>query len=175
MMKYGRNMFLVLSFVLYLFWGLSSAEEENLIQSTEVVCAFGYDGDDFCWFHPRVATVPIIGTDGYPRVVMTVQKHLRASDYYSEMYISFTDNGGKTWAEPTPIPELGWGKDDRGNTISVCDVTPGWHPKRRSISRLVCVSITTKRENRFEKAMDVWKARTRFLTRKKASGRSGYH
>ena len=36
----------------------------------------------FCWFHPRAAAVPGAGRDGNPAVIMTVQKHLKVSDYY---------------------------------------------------------------------------------------------
>ena len=39
------------------------------------------DREDFIWFHPRVAAIPGAGADGVPDVVMTLQKHLRISDY----------------------------------------------------------------------------------------------
>ena len=38
---------------------------------------------EFCWFHPRVAAVPGAGREGQPAVIMTLQKHLVASDHYS--------------------------------------------------------------------------------------------
>ncbi|MGC8737267.1 MAG: sialidase family protein [Candidatus Hydrogenedens sp.] len=119
------------SISIILFTSLSYAGEENLIRAIEPSCAFNYDGDDFCWFHPRVATIPVISSKGYPRVLMTLQKHLMVSDYYSGMFFSYTDDGGKTWAEPQPVPELDWVKDERGHIVSVCDVTPGWHPQTK--------------------------------------------
>lgn len=82
---------------------------------------------DFCWFHPRVAAIPGAGTDGHPSVVMTIQKHLAASDHYSGMYFLRTDDLGKTWSPPTEIPELAWQAGSNNETIAVCDVTPGWH------------------------------------------------
>ena len=63
---------------------------------------------DFCWFHPRVAAVPGAGRDGRPAVVMTLQKHLGASDHYSGLWMMRTDDLGKTWTGPTEIPELAW-------------------------------------------------------------------
>lgn len=130
-MRFTRDSLLVFFVSVHLFCMLAHTEEADLIKAIESVCAFRYDGDDFCWFHPRVATVPIIHTGGFPRVLMTVQKHLMVSDYYSEMYISYTDNGGTTWTEPQSVPELGWVKDEKGYTVSVCDVTPGWHPQTK--------------------------------------------
>lgn len=82
---------------------------------------------DFCWFHPRVAALPRFGKDGQPAVIMTIQKHLVVSDYYSGMYFLRTDDLGKTWTGPTEIPELAWRQGPNNETIAVCDVTPGWH------------------------------------------------
>lgn len=121
----------VFSVPIFLFCLSSNTDNGNLIKKIETTCAFCYDGDDFCWFHPRVATVPAININGFPRVLMTVQKHLMVSDYYSEMFVSYTDDGGKTWMEPQPVPELGWVKDKNEYTVSVCDVTPGWHPQAK--------------------------------------------
>ena len=56
---------------------------------------------DFCWFHPRVAAVPGAGRRGGPAVIMTIQKHLKVSDYYSGMWMMRTDDLGKTWTGPT--------------------------------------------------------------------------
>jgi len=81
----------------------------------------------FCWFHPRVAALPGFGIQGRPAVIMTIQKHLSADDFYSGMYFLRTDDLGKTWNGPTEIPELAWRKESNGETISVADVTPGWH------------------------------------------------
>jgi hypothetical protein len=88
-----------------------------------------YNGDDWMWFHPRVAAVPGMGKDGAPLVVMTLQKHLVVSDFYSGMYSMITDDLGKTWTGPEERPELAWRDGADGEIIAVCDVTPGWHAK----------------------------------------------
>ena len=90
---------------------------------------------EFCWFHPRVAAIPGAGKDGRPAVVMTIQKHLAASDHYSGMYFLRTDDLGQTWTGPTEIPELAWQSGENAETIAVCDVTPGWHaPSRKMLT-----------------------------------------
>jgi len=86
-----------------------------------------HDDGEFLWFHPRAAAVPGKGSDGGPSVVMTIQKHLKVSDYYSGMSVMVTDDMGKTWSGPTAVPELDWVREDDGVVIAVCDVTPGWH------------------------------------------------
>ena len=86
-----------------------------------------YDGEDFCWFHPRVSAVPGAGREDGGAVVMTLQKHLNVSDYYSGMHAVRTEDGGGTWSGPDAIAELDWVKEEDGSTVSVCDATPGWH------------------------------------------------
>jgi hypothetical protein len=88
---------------------------------------------DFCWFHPRVAAIPGAGTNGHPAVVMTIQKHLTASDHYSGLYFLRTDDLGNTWTGPTEIPELAWQTGENDETIAVCDVTPGWHGPSKKV------------------------------------------
>ena len=93
---------------------------------------------DFCWFHPRVAAVPRAGRDGQAAVIMTLQKHLRVSDYYSGLWMMRTDDLGKTWQGPTEIPELAWIKEPGGVVIAVADVTPGWHPQTGRLLAIGC-------------------------------------
>lgn len=86
-----------------------------------------HDEGDFLWFHPRVAAVPGAGKDGAPLVVMTLQKHLHKSDYYSGTSYMRTADLGKTWEGPFLPPELDWIEVSDTEQISVADVTPGWH------------------------------------------------
>ncbi len=89
--------------------------------------AIEHDDGAYLWFHPRAAAIPGTGVDGGPAVVMTLQKHLHVSDFYSGLYAMYSNDLGKTWTGPTEIPELAW-RDGPDNTIlAVCDVTPGWH------------------------------------------------
>ena len=45
-----------------------------------------HDDGKFLWFHPRAAAIPGRGQAG-PAVVMTIQKHLKISDYYSGLHV----------------------------------------------------------------------------------------
>jgi hypothetical protein len=95
----------------------------------------------FCWFHPRPTAIPGAGRDGLPAVLLTLQKHLKADDHYSGLWMMRTDDLGKTWTGPTEIPELAWVKEPGGVTISVCDVTPGWHP---STGKALAIGATVR-------------------------------
>ena len=79
---------------------------------------------DYCWFHPRVAAIPKDGAA--PELICTIQKHLKVSDHYSGLHFMRSVDGGKTWSPPALPAELDW-KTVNGETIAVCDVTPGWH------------------------------------------------
>lgn len=83
----------------------------------------------FCWFHPRLAAVPGAGQAGKPLIILTLQKHLVVDDFYSGLYYMKSADLGKTWTEPALPPEIDWTKTDNKETLSVADVTPGWHPQ----------------------------------------------
>lgn len=102
----------------------SIAEPFNIQLDTVVE----HDDGKFLWFHPRTAAVPDAGKDGAPLVVMTLQKHLQVSDFYSGMYAMYTEDMGTTWSGPVEIPELAWRDGPDGTILAVCDVTPGYHP-----------------------------------------------
>lgn len=117
------------------FWGISVFLTAATLPATDrvgftVEASVVYQELDpgYCWFHPRVAALPGFGAGGNPAVIMTIQKHLAADDHYSGMYFLRTDNLGKRWTKPIEIPELAWRQTPEGETISVADVTPGWHP-----------------------------------------------
>ena len=93
---------------------------------------------EFCWFHPRAAAIPGAGKDGRPAVVMTLQKHLKVSDYYSGMWTMRTDDLGGSWTGPVEIPELGWTRQASGVVVAVADVTPGWHEPTGRLLAIGC-------------------------------------
>jgi len=93
---------------------------------------------DLCWFHPRVGSVPGAGRNGRPAVVMTLQKHLHISDFYSGLSSLRTDDMGATWTPPAERPELAWRKADGDMVIGVCDCTPGWHAKSKKLLVIGC-------------------------------------
>ena len=105
----------------------------------------------FCWFHPRAAAIPGFGKDGNPAVIMTIQKHLVVSDYYSGMYYMRTDDLGKTWAGPTEIPDLAWQFEADSTTVSVADVTPGWHEKS---GKLLAIGIKVRYSKQGKQLLD---------------------
>lgn len=92
----------------------------------------------FCWFHPRVAAIPGMGKEGNPRVVMTIQKHLIASDHYSGLNYMTSDDLGTTWSDIKLPKELDWRQGENDEMVSVCDVTPGWHAATR---RLIAIGV----------------------------------
>jgi len=82
-----------------------------------------HDDREFLWFHPRAVAIPTMPGRG----VMTIQKHLQVSDYYSGLHVMYTEDSGQTWTLPEARPELDWFLEDAQTQVSVADVTPGWH------------------------------------------------
>lgn len=104
---------------------------EPLKFQVEPMAALRELNPQFCWFHPRASAIPGLGRNGQPAVIMTIQKHLNTSDYYSGLWVMRTNDLGKTWNGPKEIPELAWRKDpaDEDVDLAVADVTPQWHPQ----------------------------------------------
>ena len=90
-----------------------------------------HDDGKFLWFHPRAAAIP-------GGVLMTIQKHLKVSDYYSGLHFMTRDGVDGPWTGPVLTPELDWQQQPDGVTISVADVTPGWHEKTGKLIAIGC-------------------------------------
>lgn len=99
----------------------------------EVTTIMEYNGDDFLWFHPRVSPLPGLGEDGRAAAIMTFQKHLVVSDYYSGLSYQTTTDGGDTWSETVTPAELDWVVGGEGVTVAPADMTPGWHAKSGTV------------------------------------------
>ncbi len=52
-----------------------------------------------------------------------------------------TDDLGKTWSVPAEIPESAWQYEPEGTTVSVADVTPGWHDQT---GKLIAIGIKVR-------------------------------
>ena len=113
------------------------AADAALDYTVKLETVMKHDDGRFLWFHPRVASVPSVSLSD-PAVVMTIQKHLKVSDYYSGLHVLTRAHPDAPWMGPTLPPELDWVQATNGVTISVADVTPGWHPVARKLLALGC-------------------------------------
>ncbi len=96
-----------------------------------------HDDDKFHWFHPRAAAIQVAG-QAEPAVVMTIQKHLIISDYYSGLHVMTRKSPSSPWTGPVLPPELDWRPQPDGVTVSVADVTPGWHAPTGKLIAIGC-------------------------------------
>jgi len=129
-------------FCLLQFNGVRGDEEPRFKVEPQVVLE--HDDGVFLWYHPRAASIPMADA-ATPLTVMTLQKHLHVSDYYSGLHFMTSRDLGKTWSGPMEIPSLAWQKSADDSTIAVCDVTPGWHePTKRLLAIGVKVLYTPK-------------------------------
>ncbi len=103
-----------------------------------VETALVHDDGKFLWFHPRVAAIPPAGGRGEPALVMTLQKHLRVSDYYSGLHVMTRATPDAPWQGPVLPPALDWQPQPDGVTLSVADVTPGWHAPTGRLLAIGC-------------------------------------
>jgi hypothetical protein len=113
----------------------SAAEPPAFTVSLETVMR--HDDGEFLWFHPRAAAIPA-GPGGKASVVMTIQKHLKISDYYSGLHYLTREGVDGPWTGPVLTPELDWKVQPDGVTVSVADVTPGFHRPTGKVIALGC-------------------------------------
>lgn len=103
-----------------------TVEPPTVDYTVELETVMKHNDDKFLWFHPRVVAIPVADR-GVPSVVMTIQKHLMVSDYYSGLHVMTRASPSAAWQGPFLPPELDWKSQPDGVTVSVADVTPGWH------------------------------------------------
>ena len=113
----------------------SAAEPPAFTVTLETVMR--HDDGEFLWFHPRSAAIPA-GPGGKASVVMTIQKHLKISDYYSGLHYLTREGVDGPWTGPVLTPELDWKVQPDGVTVSVADVTPGFHRPTGKVIALGC-------------------------------------
>jgi len=114
-----------------------SAAEDAPGFTVKLETVMKHDDGKFLWFHPRAAAIPASGQTE-PAVVMAIQKHLKVSDYYSGLHVMKRSNLDAPWIGPALPPELDWLKESNGVTISVADVTPGWHAPTGKLLAIGC-------------------------------------
>ncbi|MBI5801654.1 MAG: exo-alpha-sialidase [Verrucomicrobia bacterium] len=116
---------------------LCAAEPSPVEFTVKLETVMKHDDGKFLWFHPRAAAIPSRAV-GDPSVVMTIQKHLKISDYYSGLHFMTRAGSNAPWVGPVLPPELDWRQMPEGVTISVADVTPGWHAPTGRLLAIGC-------------------------------------
>jgi hypothetical protein len=125
--------------------GAEPAVVEYSVQLETVMKHFDVPGEKFQWFHPRAAAIPGRTPSQRPQVVMTIQKHLDVSDYYSGLHVMTRASPTGAWSGPVLPSELDWRPQADGVTISVADVTPGYHAPTGKLIAIGCqVRYNTK-------------------------------
>ena len=105
------------------------AAPESLIRSiTRETILRGRDGSGPTWFHPRACMIP---SGNGPEVFLTLQT-IMGSDYFGPVHWMTTNDLGRTWTRPTPVPSLGR-VPQAGREEGVCDVVPEWHDRTGTV------------------------------------------
>jgi hypothetical protein len=112
----------------------SAFADDTLQYDVQLESVLEHDDGKFLWYHPRPS--PVAGRNG-PEVIITLQKHLHVDDYYSGLYFIRRPASGGRWSKPMAVPQLAW-RHENGMTISVADVTPGWHAHSGQLLAIGC-------------------------------------
>ncbi len=81
------------------------------------------------WFHPRACMIP---TSEGVRALMTLQS-ISGSDVFGHVHWTTSNDLGKTWTTPRPIPGFGRRPLADGFQEGVCDVVPEYHGPTRLV------------------------------------------
>ena len=117
---------------------LSATSEDGLIASiTKEVVFRNRDGKGTTWFHPRACILPPSTGTEQGSVLMNLQA-IGGSDYFGPVHWMRTEDLGKTWTKPAPVPCLGRDpvSGHGGLKAGVCDVTPQFHPPTGTVLAL---------------------------------------
>jgi hypothetical protein len=127
----GRFVRACLAFGLGVWVRILAAELPALDFSIELETVLRHDDGQFLWFHPRPTATP----EG---AILTLQKHLKVSDYYSGLHVLRRTGLDGPWSSPTLPPALDWRPQPDGVTVSVADATPGYHAPSRQVIAIGC-------------------------------------
>lgn len=103
---------------------------DDLIESVDTSIIFRGRETGHTWAQARVGVFP--ANDGRRRLFMTMQRQ-SGSDFYGPVYFTISDDGGKTWSEPQPVPGLRQTPVEGDLRVGVCDPVPEYHPQTRTI------------------------------------------
>ena len=92
---------------------------------TQQVMSNGREGEPL-WFHPRACLLP------GGAVFMTGQG-ISGSDYFHPVHWMVSEDGGRSWSTPEPVPGFGRADRDGGVIEGVCDVVPEYHPLSKTV------------------------------------------
>ena len=109
------------------FVGRAGADQERdggLIAGVRREVIFPGRRDGVTWFHPRACMVP---AEGGPTALMTLQT-IGGSDVFGPVHWTTSNDLGRTWSPPEPIPGLARRDLGDGWEEGVCDVVPEHHP-----------------------------------------------
>jgi hypothetical protein len=109
-----------------------SAAAAGSIASTERQVILAPPPNTLGWFHPRCCLVPGADAKSLTRVLMTLQA-INGSDLFHHVHVTYSDDVGRTWSDPQPIPDLGWRDLGGGLFEGVCDTVPQWHPQTGTV------------------------------------------
>jgi hypothetical protein len=146
-MLYGLAMLIKFSTILIcasvFIFGISSifwtqAKTDQLSYEIKLGTALKDSNTDYRWLQSRVVAIPPADCNGKTRVIMSIQKELRLSDFYSGLFILHTDDMAASWSKPDERPELAWRKREGGIVIAVADPTPGWHSQTGKVIVFGC-------------------------------------
>jgi lysophospholipase L1-like esterase len=112
---------------------LAEREARPVAFTTRLETVLTHDDGRFLWYHPRAVAIPKATGDGDPEVLVTLQKHLTASDHYSGLSVLTSADLGRTWTGPQPVAALDWVHEPGGVDVAVCDITPMFHPRSGNV------------------------------------------
>jgi hypothetical protein len=119
----------------------------DIVGSIEIVKLHDGRNGNPTWFLPRICPIPgSVSKTGRMRALMLLQT-ISGSDYYGPVHWRESNDNGRTWTEPQPIPGLGRRPFTADIEEAVSDVIPQFHPTTR---RLIAIGeIIYYRDGRY--------------------------
>ncbi len=117
-------------------WGLLTAPligsaaqaPADLVESVETTTLIGYEDYGKCWFAPRCCVVP----GKRPKLLMTMQQ-ISGSDVFYHVQWLESEDGGRTWTKPQPMPGMGRRQLGDGLEEGYCDTVPEYHARTGTV------------------------------------------
>lgn len=108
--------------------GRAAETSTDLVASVENATILRYEDYGKCWFSPRACVIP----GPRPKLIMTLGQ-ITGSDVFHQVHWMESDDDGRTWSKPEPIPGMGRRQRPDGLEEGFGDTVPEYHARTGTV------------------------------------------
>ncbi|MBL0158317.1 MAG: exo-alpha-sialidase [Bryobacterales bacterium] len=107
---------------------LAATKPADLVAGVETTTLIRYEDYGKCWFSARACVIP-----GRRRKLLMTLGQITGSDVFHHVHWMESDDEGRTWSAPQPVPGMGRVQHEGGLEEGFGDTTPEYHARTGTV------------------------------------------